>query len=113
MVSINSGTLYADSVQRAMKCYKEEDEMAKVKFLQDQTHTILKPETRDADTKNTKHKLRSTAAGKIVAKLSPKNVPRKKKRTVARFKVGSCDQTMLYRGDIFIVFFAFRFIRTN
>ncbi len=66
---------------------QEEDEAVKVKFLQDQSHTVQKLDTSDLEIKNSKSKLGSSTASKIVSKLSPKSVHRKRKRRIAKFKV--------------------------
>lgn len=66
---------------------QEEDEATKVKFLQDQSHEVQKSDHLDCDIKGSKNKLGSSAACKIVSKLSPKSAHRKKKRKVAKFKV--------------------------
>lgn len=64
--------------------WQEEDEAIKVKYLQDQTYTIQKPENGDCDVKGSKTKI---STSKFHPKLSPKIGHRKKKRKIAKFKV--------------------------
>lgn len=60
------------------------DETIKIKSLQNQ-NIISRLETLDYNLKDSKSKLGSSAASKIVSKLSPKSVHRKKRR-IAKFK---------------------------
>ncbi|XP_065213777.1 otoferlin-like isoform X2 [Planococcus citri] len=78
-------TKYFASMEAAAQ---EEHEAAKIKFLQDQSNMLPKPEA-ECDIKGSKSKLGSSAASKIVSKWSPKSAQRKKKKRIAKFRIYS------------------------